>query len=100
MVTAQGVEDQMSTTTAIAGQNINLDLLIHTLEQKGFEVEQNKDSGAGPIDIACKITVHPSLPAINCGFIVLRSEEEGGGSKDLEDNQFPLKKIEEVIIHG
>jgi hypothetical protein len=39
------------------------------------------------------------LPSINCGFIILRSEE-GGGSKDSEDNQFSLRKIEEAIVRG
>jgi hypothetical protein len=38
------------------------------------------------------------LPAINCGFIVLKSEE--GGSKDYEDNQFSLRKIQEAIMRG
>jgi hypothetical protein len=61
-------------------ENINLNPLIEMLEEKGFEIEYNRDSGAGPIDLVCKIPVHPSLPAINCGFIVLKSEE--GGSKD------------------
>jgi hypothetical protein len=42
--------------------------------------------------------VHPSLPPINCGFIVLRSEE--GGSKDYEDNQFSPRKIQEAIMRG
>jgi hypothetical protein len=78
--------------------NPDLDALISTLEEKGFEVEQNKDSGAGLIDVICKINVHPSLPAINCGFIVLKSDE--GGSKDYEDNQFSLRKIQEAIIRG
>jgi hypothetical protein len=76
----------------------DLDALIGTLEERGFEVEQNKDSGAGVIDIVCKINVHPSLPVINCGFIVLKSEE--GGSKDYEDNQFSLRKIQEAIMRG
>jgi hypothetical protein len=76
----------------------DLDSIISTLEERGFEVEQNKDSGAGLIDIVCKINVHPSLPAINCGFIVLKSDE--GGSKDYEDNQFSLRKIQEAIIRG
>ena len=71
---------------ADTNRNISLNPLIETLEDKGFEIEQNKDSGAGPIDLVCKMSVHPSLPAINCGFIVLKSEE--GGSKDYEDNQF------------
>jgi hypothetical protein len=76
----------------------DLDALVGTLEERGFEVEQNKDSGAGVIDIVCKINVHPSLPTINCGFIVLKSDE--GGSKDYEDNQFSLRKIQEAIIRG
>jgi hypothetical protein len=76
----------------------DLDVIISTLEERGFEVEQNKDSGAGLIDIVCKINVHPSLPAINCGFIVLKSDE--GGSKDYEDNQFSLRKIQEAIVRG
>src|SRR5215212_3898519 len=76
----------------------DLDTIIGTLEERGFEVEQNKDSGAGLIDIVCKINVHPSLPAINCGFIVLKSDERG--SKDYEDNQFSLRKIQEAVVRG
>jgi hypothetical protein len=76
----------------------DLDVVVGMLEERGFEVEQNKDSGAGLIDIVCKINVHPSLPAINCGFIVLKSDE--GGSKDYEDNQFSLRKIQEAIMRG
>ena len=83
---------------ADTNQNISLDPLIEMLEDKGFEIEQNKDSGAGPIDLVCKISVHTRLPAINCGFIVLKSEE--GGSKDYEDNQFSLRKIQEAIMRG
>jgi hypothetical protein len=79
-------------------QNINLDPLIGILEEKGFEIEQNKDMGAGLIDVVCKINVHPGLPAINCGFIVLKSDE--GGSKDYEDNQFSLRKIQEATVRG
>lgn len=40
--------------------------------------------------------MHPSLPPINCGFIVLRSEERD--SKDYEDNQFSIRKIEEAMM--
>ena len=83
---------------ADTNRNISLNPLIEILEDKGFEIEQNKDSGAGPIDLVCKMSVHPSLPAINCGFIVLKSEE--GGSKDYEDNQFSLRKIQEAIVRG
>src|SRR5919197_955815 len=80
-------------------ENPNLDALISMAEERGFEVQQNKDYGAGLIDLVCKINIHPSLPSINCGFIILKSEE-GGGSKDSEDNQFSLRKIEEAIIRG
>ena len=79
-------------------QNISLDPLIEILEEKGFEIEQNRNSGAGQIDLICKMSVHSSLPTINCGFIVLKSDE--GGSKDYEDNQFSLKKIQEAIMRG
>ena len=80
---------------------IKLDSVIDTIEERGFEIEQNKDYGAGPIDLVCKINIHPSLPSINCGFIILgRSEEGGRGSKDWEDNQFSLRKIEEAAIRG
>jgi hypothetical protein len=79
-------------------ENANLDSLISLAEEKGFEIEQNKDVGAGQVDVVFKINVHRSLPAINCGFIVLKSDE--GGSKDLEDNQFSLRKIHEAIMRG
>jgi hypothetical protein len=79
-------------------ENPDLNVLMSMIEERGFEVEKNKDSGAGPIDLVCKISVHPRLPAINCGFIVLKSEE--GGSKDYEDNQLSLRKIQEAIMRG
>lgn len=79
-------------------ENANLDTLIRLAEERGFEVEVKKDVGAGLIDVVFKINIHPSLPAINCGFIVLKSDERG--SKDYEDNQFSLRKIQEAIMRG
>lgn len=79
-------------------ENANLDALISLAEERGFEIEQNKFLGAGPVDLVFKINIHPSLPSINCGFIVLKSDE--GGSKDYEGNQFSLRKIQEAIIRG
>ena len=38
------------------------------------------------------------MPTINCGFIILRSDERG--SKDYEDNQFSLRKIQEAMVRG
>jgi hypothetical protein len=76
----------------------HLDFIIDEGEQKGFEVEQGADYGAGPIDVVWNISVHPSLPEIRCGFVALRSDE--GGSKDTEDNQMSLRKVEEAAIRG
>ena len=89
-------EDQRSTNR---NQNIRLDPLIGTLKDNKFELQQNKDFGAGQIDLVCKITIHPGLPPINCGFIILRSEQ-GEGDKDWQDNQFSIRKIEEAAMRG
>ncbi|HEU4823735.1 MAG TPA: hypothetical protein VFS97_09960 [Nitrososphaeraceae archaeon] len=78
--------------------NANLDTLIRLAEERGFELEENKDVGAGPIDVVFRINIHPSLPAINCGFIVLKSDERI--SKDYADNQLSLRKIQEAIMRG
>ena len=90
-------EDQRSTTNR--NQNIRLDALIAILKDNKFEIQQNKDFGAGQIDLVCKIDIHPSLPPINCGFIILRSEQ-GEGDKDWQDNQFSIRKIEEAAMRG
>jgi hypothetical protein len=79
----------------------DLDLLIRMAKEKGFEIEQqqNKDYGAGPIDLVMNIGIHPALPKIKCGFVVLRAEE-GGGTKDWQDNQYSMRKIEEAAMRG
>jgi hypothetical protein len=77
-----------------------LDSLISMGQEKGFEVEQNKDYGVGPIDLVWNINTYPALPVIKCGFIVLRANEEGGGDKDWQDNQFSIRKIEEAAMRG
>ena len=78
---------------------MNLERLIEAGEEKGFEVEQDADYGAGLIDIVWNINVHPVLPNIKFGFVVLGAEEEGG-SQDTEDNQLSLRKIEEAAFRG
>src|SRR5215203_1510409 len=77
-----------------------LDFLVSMGKEKGFEVEQNQDYGVGIIDVIWNINTHPALPVIKCGFIVLRSEEEGGGDKDWQDNQFSIRKIGEAAMRG
>jgi hypothetical protein len=79
-------------------QSANLDRLIDAGEEKGFEVEQGVDYGAGPIDVVWNINLHPSLPDIKCGFVALEANE--GDSQDTEDNQMSLRKIEEAAIRG
>jgi hypothetical protein len=78
---------------------MNLERLIEAGEEKGFEVEQDADYGAGPVDVVWNINVHPALPNIKFGFIVLGGEEEGG-SQDIEDNQLSIRKIEEATFRG
>ena len=82
----------------MAVQNTNLERLIDAGEEKGFKVEQDVDYGAGSIDIVWNINVHPALPNIKCGFVVLEAEE--GGNQDTEDNQLSLRKIEEAAFRG
>jgi hypothetical protein len=77
-----------------------LDSLINIAREKGFGIEQNKDYGAGPIDLVWNITTHPALAKIKCGFVVLRSEERGGGTKDWQDNEYSLRKVQEAAIRG
>jgi hypothetical protein len=38
----------------------SLDSLISIAREKGFETEENKDYGAGPIDLVWNITMHPA----------------------------------------
>src|SRR5919108_1127754 len=93
-MTSEGMTKQQNMDV----ENPDLDALMSIIEERGFEVEKNKDSGAGLIDLVCKVNIHSSLPAINCGFIVLKSDERG--SKDYEDNQLSLRKIQEAIMRG
>ena len=79
-------------------KDVNLDPIIHMGEETGFKVEQDVDFGAGPIDAVWNINVHPALPTIKCGFIVLKAEEDG--NQDTEDNQLSLRKIEEATFRG
>ena len=79
---------------------MNLERLIEAGEEKGFEVEQNAEYGAGPIDVVWNINVHRALPNVKFGFIVLGEKEQQGGSKDTDDNQLSLRKIEEATFRG
>jgi hypothetical protein len=79
-------------------QSINLDATIGMGKEKGFEVKQDVDYGSGPINVVWTINIHPALPDIKCGFVVLEAEE--GGNQDTEDNQLSLRKIEEAAFRG
>ncbi len=77
----------------------HLDSLVQAGQEKGFELEQDANYGAGPVDVVWNINVHPALPNIKFGFISLGQQEEGG-SQDTEDNQLSLRKIEEAAFRG
>src|SRR5215208_7152112 len=77
----------------------HLDSLVQAGQEKGFQVEQHVDYGAGPIDVIWNVNVHSALPNIKCGFVTLGSEEEGG-NQDTEENQLSLRKIEEAAFRG
>ena len=77
-----------------------LDKLVQAGKEKGFEVEQNVDYGAGPVDIVWNMNLHSALPNIKFGFVKLGAEEGQGASQDTEDNQLSLRKIEEAAFRG
>jgi hypothetical protein len=93
----EGVRANSSSTSSSTSNALHS--LVSMGQEKGFEVEQNKDYGVGIIDLVWNINTHPALPVIKCGFIVLRSEEEGG-DKDWQDNQFSIRKIGEAAMRG
>jgi hypothetical protein len=76
----------------------HLNNLVQAGQERGFEVEQDVDYGAGLIDVIWSINLHSALPNIKCGFVMLRSEE--GGNQDTQDNQLSLRKIEEAAFRG
>lgn len=63
---------------AVAAQNINRERVVEACEEKDFEVVQDADYDAGRLDIVWNINVHPALPNIISGFIILGVEEEDG----------------------
>jgi hypothetical protein len=93
----EGVQVNSSNSSSTSNA---LHSLVSMGQEKGFEVERNQDYGVGIIDLVWNINTHPALPVIKCGFIVLRTNEEGGGDKDWQDNQFSIRKIEEAAMRG
>ena len=77
-----------------------MDKLVQVGHEKGFEVEQNMDYGAGPVDVVWNMNLHSALPNIKFGFLKLGAEEKQGASQDTEDSQLSLRKIEEAAFRG
>jgi hypothetical protein len=92
-------EGQITKSNSNSADNNGLESLIAIAREKGFEIEENKDYGAGPIDLIWNITTHPALPKIKCGFVILRADEPSG-YKDTQDKEFSLKKIQEAAFRG
>jgi hypothetical protein len=83
----------------MVAQVMNLDRIAEMGKEKGYVVEQDVDYGAGQIDIIWNIGVHHAVPDIKCGFVATEPDS-GTGSKDAEDNQLSLRKIEEAAFRG
>jgi hypothetical protein len=49
-----------------------IEVLMELGRQKGFDVEADKDYGAGPIDVVWHIKIHHALRDITCGFIIAK----------------------------
>lgn len=62
----------------MAAQNINRERVVEACEEKDFEAVQDADYDASRLDIVWNISVHPALPTIKFGLIVLGVEEEDG----------------------
>jgi hypothetical protein len=67
-------------------------------QKRGIKQEFKKDYGFGPIDLVWDFNLFTDSKPVRCGFIELREQE--GGSRDLDDGQFSLRKIEEAIMTG
>jgi hypothetical protein len=67
-------------------------------KKQGIKQQSNKDYGFGAIDLVWELQFHSEFRPIICGFIELKEQE--GGSRDLDDGQFSLRKIEEAIMTG
>lgn len=87
--------------------NLSLEPLVTMAKEKGFDTERNMDYGYGPIDLIWYINVEPIIQNIRCGFIVLGEEENDNGSpsasdgsKDIDNNQHSIRKIEEAAMRG
>ena len=72
--------------------------LLKMSKNYGFEADVNKDYGFGSIDLVWNIKFHPRLDPLRIGFVRLKEQE--GGSSDLEDGQYSLRKIEETTMLG
>ncbi len=72
--------------------------LLKMSKKYGFEADVNKDYGFGSIDLVWNIKFHPRLDPLRVGFVRLKEQE--GGSSDLQDGQYSLRKIEEATMLG
>jgi hypothetical protein len=94
--------EKIRDTKPIIGERIEDSVipgLLKMSKKYGFKADINKNYGFGPIDLVWNIKFHPILEPLRRGFVKLREEEEGGSS-DLNDGQFSLRKIEEAIMLG
>src|SRR5919109_1072593 len=82
-----------------------IEVLMELGRQKGFDVEADKDYGAGPIDVVWHIKIHHALRDITCGFLIAKplaktlgeAIARGEVRKDKEaDNQEKGSQVREI----
>jgi hypothetical protein len=67
------IQQKTRTTTTIKSNDehsISLKPLLKIAQNKGFEIEQDKDYGAGPIDMVVNIEIHPADSNCDTGIAV------------------------------
>jgi hypothetical protein len=100
-VTKKVTKQKFRGTETLVRQGFLIDTvegLTKIAKSYGIKSEANKDYGFGPIDLVWNIKFHPVFEPISCGFVQLKEQE--GGSSDMDDGQFSLRKIEEAIMKG
>jgi hypothetical protein len=114
------IVDEKDSDSAAKKIASTIEVIVELGRQKGFEVETDKDYGAGPIDVVWHIKIHPAVRDITCGFLIAHplaktlneaiARGEVKRQEDFEDDQSWqeyrdkevafLKDIEEAAIRG
>lgn len=89
------VDTNLDNTNSNSRSEDNLSNIDELIERS---VEKNIDYGYGNIDVVWNVSLHRLLPHVKWGFIKIGVQ--GNQDRDLQDNQYSQRKIEEAIIRG